>query len=52
VTNAAGRFLFLDVKIPHVTVRGAKRGYATDVRYVHLPLANSGDLILKPDTNK
>jgi WD40 repeat protein len=50
LTNAAGRFLFLDVKIPHVTLRGAKRGFATDVRYVHLPLANSGDLILKPDT--
>jgi len=49
-TNAAGRFLFLDVKIPHVTVRAAARGFATDVMYIHLQWEGDyGDLVLKPD---
>ena len=51
LTNAAGRFLFPDVKFPHATVRAAKRGFATDVQYVHLPPGSDfGEIILKADT--
>jgi hypothetical protein len=50
LTNAAGRFLFLNVKFPHATVRAAKRGFATDVQYVHLPPGSDfGEIILKED---
>jgi hypothetical protein len=49
-TNAAGRYLFLDVKIRHVTVRAAARGFATDVKYIHLAWEGDyGDLVLKAD---
>ena len=49
-TNAAGRFLFLDVKFQHVTVRAAKRGFATDVKYIHLPWGGDyGEIILKAE---
>ena len=49
-TNAAGRFLFLDVKFQHVTVRAAKRGFATDVKYIHLPWGGDyGEIVLKAE---
>ena len=52
-TNAAGRFLFLDVMFQHATVRAAKHGFVTDIKYVHLPWGGDyGDIILKADAGK
>jgi WD40 repeat protein len=36
-TNAAGRFLLQQIKVPHVIVRAAKQGFTPQEQYVHLP---------------
>jgi WD40 repeat protein len=52
-TNAAGRFLLQAIKVQHVTIRAAKRGFASDVRYTHLPAQGvSLDFDLKADTSQ
>jgi hypothetical protein len=49
-TNAAGRFLFQAIKMPHVTVRVGKRGFATQIGYAHLPAQEATvDFNLKSD---
>lgn len=50
-TNAAGRFLLQTIKVRHVTLRAAKRGFATEVKYTHLPEEYASvDFVLKADT--
>jgi WD40 repeat protein len=50
-TNAAGRFLLQAIKVRHVTVRAAKRGFVAEVKYTHLPAQGASvDFNLKADT--
>ncbi|MEP6551157.1 MAG: carboxypeptidase regulatory-like domain-containing protein, partial [Gemmatimonadales bacterium] len=49
-TNAAGRFLLQAIKVPHVTVRAWKRGFAAKTGYAHLPAEEAGvSFELSPD---
>ena len=51
-TNAAGRFLIQGVKVLHVTARAEKRGFATGIRYTHLPTQGASvDFVLQADTS-
>jgi WD40 repeat protein len=51
-TNAAGRFLIQGVRVPHVTARAEKRGFATGIAYVHLPAQGASvELVLQADTS-
>ena len=51
-TNAAGRFLAQAIKVQHVTVRAAKRGFSTDIKYTHLPAQGASvDFDLKTATS-
>jgi WD40 repeat protein len=50
-TNAAGRFLLQTIKVQHVSVRASKRGFATDVKYTHLPAQGASvDFELRADS--
>jgi hypothetical protein len=51
-TNAAGRYLLQAIKVPHLIIRAAKRGFVTGTTYAHLPAEGVPvDLSLKADTN-